>query len=503
MDDGCTTSGPNGDPPPTPPDPPVTTYYLNSPQTVNGACAERYGGGTYTYVVPAGSQLASSQATANANALAAGEAFVVAHKFCLNAPCLCPCKDVSTTLNIKTVGGTGPFTFSITSGTLPTGLSMAVVGGVLRVTGTPTVAGSSAITIEVYDSVGGYLTKNLTFYVIAITTTSLPNFTAGVPYSQQISATGGTGDYDFSIPSGSLPAGLSLSSTGLISGTPTVSASETFTVAVIDTTLGQTVGCTKELTLESSFTGIYYAFGTTGGAIAVDSFGENDTDLNQGARTLVSGPVVSAWLFDSVVPPVQVWFNSSTLSDKTLITSKSVTIRFWVKCLEPVTLFQAFHKFVIATRYFSIGIKDGALDGAWNKSPDSGSGFGFICYANLDAVDDGNWHRIIFVYDEDTGEARFQVDNNTPTLETVDESLIVENGSISGTAPAVPDVVAVQLCPYFEIISGGYPPPYNDPGYYSGVYLAEVYVAPGVIWDNADCTYDWNGGNGRTYPDLP
>lgn len=67
-----------------------------------------------------------------------------------------------------------------------------------------------------------------------ITTTSLPNASVGVAYSQSLTATGGEGTLVWSIVSGSLPSGLSLSSAGVISGTPTSSGTSNFTVQVED-----------------------------------------------------------------------------------------------------------------------------------------------------------------------------------------------------------------------------------------------------------------------------
>jgi len=68
-----------------------------------------------------------------------------------------------------------------------------------------------------------------------ITTTSLPNGAIGVAYSQTLQATGGTTPYTWSIPSGSLPSGLSLTqSTGVISGTPTAIGTSNFTARVTD-----------------------------------------------------------------------------------------------------------------------------------------------------------------------------------------------------------------------------------------------------------------------------
>lgn len=69
---------------------------------------------------------------------------------------------------------------------------------------------------------------------LTITTTSLANGTAGTAYSTILAATGGQVPYTWSVASGALPGGLSLSSTGVLSGTPTASGSFTFTAAVAD-----------------------------------------------------------------------------------------------------------------------------------------------------------------------------------------------------------------------------------------------------------------------------
>jgi hypothetical protein len=71
---------------------------------------------------------------------------------------------------------------------------------------------------------------------LVITTTTIPNAQVGVPYSQQLVATGGTTPYTWSITLGSLPSGLSMDSTGLITGTPTTTTltPATFTAQVMD-----------------------------------------------------------------------------------------------------------------------------------------------------------------------------------------------------------------------------------------------------------------------------
>lgn len=67
---------------------------------------------------------------------------------------------------------------------------------------------------------------------LSITTTALPNATEGQAYNFQLQATGGSGNYVWSLVSGTMPAGLTLSAAGLISGTPTVSGTFNLTIQV-------------------------------------------------------------------------------------------------------------------------------------------------------------------------------------------------------------------------------------------------------------------------------
>ena len=134
-------------------------------------------------------------------------------------------------------GGTAPYTFSITSGSLPAGLAISAGG---RITGTATASATTqTFTVRIADSSSPQLTDTavLTISVtLEITTTTLPDATIGTAYSQTISATGGSGARTFSIPAGSLPAGLALNtSSGAIAGTPTGSTgTASFTAMVVD-----------------------------------------------------------------------------------------------------------------------------------------------------------------------------------------------------------------------------------------------------------------------------
>lgn len=141
---------------------------------------------------------------------------------------------------VSASGGVGPFSWSVASGTLPNGLTLGTsTTSSVTITGTPLVQGSSSFTIKVADSTGASATsQSLTITVrnLAITTNSpLPAGTGGVQYTLQFTASGGTTPYQWSVATGSsLPAGLTLSSSGLLSGTPTGQGTTTFGVTLTD-----------------------------------------------------------------------------------------------------------------------------------------------------------------------------------------------------------------------------------------------------------------------------
>jgi hypothetical protein len=143
---------------------------------------------------------------------------------------------VAYSQTLAATGGVTPYSWSLASGTLPAGLSLSS-GGVIS--GTPTTAGTSSFTVQVTDSQtpADTATKALSIAIpvdLSVTTSSLPNGQIGVAYSQTLAATGGVTPYSWSLASGTLPAGLSLSSGGVISGTPTTAETSNFTVEVTD-----------------------------------------------------------------------------------------------------------------------------------------------------------------------------------------------------------------------------------------------------------------------------
>jgi hypothetical protein len=125
--------------------------------------------------------------------------------------------------------------FKISSGALPPGMTLSDKG---LMTGTPTEAGSYGFYIDLGDDcVGDSHTQRQYFLNVVprlvVTTTALAPGRVGAPYSVQLTAAGG-GTQSWSVSDGALPGGLTLSATGLLSGTPSAAGSFTFTVKVAD-----------------------------------------------------------------------------------------------------------------------------------------------------------------------------------------------------------------------------------------------------------------------------
>jgi len=148
-------------------------------------------------------------------------------------------------------GGTAPYSFALASGTLPAGLTLSPNGSL---TGMATTAGSYPVTLKITDATGATATSAVTITVKAANPISiasaLPSATPGSAYSYTLVASGGLAPYVFTLDAGStLPTGFSLSTAGVLSGTPTAAGVNTFTVNVKDAN-GRTG--TQTLTLTTS-----------------------------------------------------------------------------------------------------------------------------------------------------------------------------------------------------------------------------------------------------------
>jgi hypothetical protein len=135
-------------------------------------------------------------------------------------------------------GGRAPFSWSIVNGAIPPGVEFNPGTGNFE--GSPSRSGLYAMSVVVTDATGATARRSYSFEVrppavdrLSITTASLANGNAGIPYSVSLGATGGRAPYSWAI-NGDLPAGLSFSPDGAISGTPQTIGTSNFQVTVTD-----------------------------------------------------------------------------------------------------------------------------------------------------------------------------------------------------------------------------------------------------------------------------
>ncbi|MEO8751652.1 MAG: IPTL-CTERM sorting domain-containing protein [Casimicrobiaceae bacterium] len=209
----------------------------------------------------AGNVIAQASITMNTGASLSGRALARtgavtidggAVSLCAAAPVICP----SITVNPATLppgvvgtpysqvitasGGTAPYTYAVSSGVLPAGLSLNPATG--AITGTPTTFGTFNFTITATDANGCPGTRAYSVVIAAATCPAivlnpalLPSGHIGTPYSQIVSASGGLAPYTYAVSSGALPGGLLLNSlTGAITGTPTTAGIFNFTIMATD-----------------------------------------------------------------------------------------------------------------------------------------------------------------------------------------------------------------------------------------------------------------------------
>ena len=222
----------------------------------------------------------------------------------------------STTLTAT--GGVPSYTWSISVGALPSGLTLNASTGVIS--GTPLGSGTVSFTIKVTDSATNTQTANVSIKVLpsqlTVTTTSLPNGQIGVAYSAALAAAGGTTPYTWAITSGALPANVTLNaSTGLLSGTPTASGSFTVTFTVTDTSV-------PVQTQSASFTFTI----TTGPTLA----GASPSTVNQGDSNVNVGITGQFTNFLPGVSTVSFGTADITVNSVTVTTATSLNVNISV-----------------------------------------------------------------------------------------------------------------------------------------------------------------------------
>jgi hypothetical protein len=138
---------------------------------------------------------------------------------------------------LSATSGSAPYTYSISAGALPPGLSMTPQG---LITGTPTIRSAFNFSVRAQDSTSAFTVKTYSGSIaspIFVATPSPLTLLQGVAASMQLNGGGGTAPYTFPADVGVvLPSGLSLSTSGLLTGTPTTLGTINANILVNDST---------------------------------------------------------------------------------------------------------------------------------------------------------------------------------------------------------------------------------------------------------------------------
>ena len=144
-----------------------------------------------------------------------------------------------TPQTVSASGGAAPYQYTVSSGSLPPGMTLGLATGI--VSGTPTMAEATTFTVKATDANGCHGAQAYAIHIastgicpIITFTPAPPNGTVGVLYSQVLTPSGGTGPYTFAVTLGSLPPGLTLTTGGTLAGTPTVAGSYLPVIRVTD-----------------------------------------------------------------------------------------------------------------------------------------------------------------------------------------------------------------------------------------------------------------------------
>ncbi len=147
-------------------------------------------------------------------------------------------------LPVATLTNDGPLSCTMTSVTLTAtgGSTYQFSAGATQLNGSNTAsvntAGLYSVTVTGANGCSATASTSLqsSTATVTITTPTVSTATVGVSFSQSFTALGGSSPYSYSLASGSLPAGLNLAVTGVVSGTPTRSGSFTFSARAYDAT---------------------------------------------------------------------------------------------------------------------------------------------------------------------------------------------------------------------------------------------------------------------------
>jgi hypothetical protein len=262
-------------------------------------------------------------------------------------------------------------------------------------------------------------------YPLTIVSTTVPDGMGSTPYNQSLTALGGTPPYSWSVASGSLPQGLSLSQSGMISGTPTGGWTSTFSVRVQDSALRtatQSFSLTIILPVSTSGLVGYWSF-DDGTATDNSGRGNNGTLINNPASVVgKSGKALS-------LNGTSQYIDAGNVLDPG---SGDLSVLAWVKTTQGGAL-----NMIVSKRNSSVGTNAGYqvfqnFSGAISFAFGNGQFFRARVDSTAPRINDGNWHLVGVVFTR-TGNGVIYVDGAPATGGS--GSIVSQSGSVSNSVP--------------------------------------------------------------------
>ncbi|HEY4300749.1 MAG TPA: DUF4082 domain-containing protein [Candidatus Didemnitutus sp.] len=265
---------------------------------------------------------------------------------------------------------------------------------------TGVTAGTSTIT-AMLGSNSGSTTLTVLPPPVSITTASLANGTNGTAYSASLAASGGTTPYSWSIISGNLPTGLSLGTTGVISGTPTASGTFTFTAQVADSgSPVQTASKPLSVTISSPSVTLWSPSVVPG---RPDAGADSSVELGVKIRSDVAGMITGIRFYKSAANTgthvAHLWSSTGTLLATATFTGETTSGWQQVNFASPVTI--AANTIYIASYHCNAGhfsadinyFASAGVDNAPVHAPSNASagGQGVYHYSTSPAFPDTTW----------------------------------------------------------------------------------------------------------------
>ncbi len=311
------------------------------------------------------------------------------------------------------VEGTGPFTYQWKK----EGVN---VGGNAPQLEFPSVAAGDAgdYTVTITNSVGSVTSSVATLGVdspVQITTTSLPVGTVSLSYTQTLEASGGSNGRTWSLVSGILPTGLSLSNSGVISGVPFAAATASITVRVTDVSGSDTQSLTLQiqpttgLSTDSDLI-LHYTFDEGSGQQIWDASnnGNNHVTTVSGASWVTDGRFGRAYGSSGGSSAV-VAFQPSEQADLDFDPrADAFTVSAWVRTTASSGFNVVFAKNAGSSASWAPQFRMGMADSATLLESNMGGYATNYLNVSSDPINDGEWHLMTLVNDFDSGSGTWR-----------------------------------------------------------------------------------------------